>query len=192
MLGSPNPARSCVCNHPRSSVLRGRGFTYLLQHLLRVGEVGEHGLDISLVGRPLQETPKGSLRTLHRARWQQLRAATSRIKGEQAVHVLEARDERSWSASCAEANGWLCRAIKGKGDGAGPGSGRQKAPRFKAQQRNTSTTAQPIEPYASARRRAGAMTAGSRMIACSARHERPEGVAALAEAGRQPCSVVAR
>lgn len=69
--GHGDPAGSCVCNGSRAGCSCHRRWnysTYLFQHLLRLGEVGEHSFDIGLVGRPFQETPKGALGSLHLAR----------------------------------------------------------------------------------------------------------------------------
>lgn len=51
--------------------------THLFQHDLRVAEVLQHGLDISLIGRPWEEAPRDSLHALHLATWQQLRETPS-------------------------------------------------------------------------------------------------------------------
>jgi hypothetical protein len=73
-----DPASSCLCNTPTDCGRhRTRSCTYLLEHRLRVSKVSEHSFDIGLVGRPLQEAPKGALRPLHGARRVQLRAATA-------------------------------------------------------------------------------------------------------------------
>lgn len=45
--------------------------TYLCQHGLGILEVAQHSFDISLIGRPRQETPGEALHALHRVGWQQ-------------------------------------------------------------------------------------------------------------------------
>jgi hypothetical protein len=77
LLRQTPPVHACAITQEDCCHYPTRSSTYLLEHRLRVGEVGEHGLDIGLVGRPFQEAPKGALRPLHRARWLQQRAATA-------------------------------------------------------------------------------------------------------------------
>jgi hypothetical protein len=48
-----------------AALLPNAAVTYLFQHGFGVVEVMQHGLDIGLVGGPLQEPPKGSLGALH-------------------------------------------------------------------------------------------------------------------------------